>query len=465
MLRPKQQELYRAIKEWRNKKRRSLKYVINSTRRFGKSTIFCVLAAENHIKKRSDTFPTRIAAPTEKGAKNVIRPINRWIYSTAPSDIRPKFLGTEGKIIFPWESEIHISGVNMGHEDDLRGTAAGECYVDEAGMVDQLDYLVEDVLMPQLLTTGGDLIMASTPPRSPAHVFVGYMATAQKEGNYAEYDIEHSDHPKDIIEQFIEEAGGRESTTCQREYFCQCVVDKNFAIIPEWQDRFIQDYPREKRLFQYFHKYESMDIGGRDKTAILLAYYDFPNAKLIVEDELIHEGPQTTTKLIAETVVNKEFDLWGLEKEKKQDKDHPRLRVADNNNVIMLQDLGALHGIHFLPTQKDNLQAMVNQVRMWVMAGRLIVDPRCKELIGCLKYGIWNEQRTEFARSQSYGHFDALASLIYLVRNIDESTNPIPENWDKTEADFFIEKKKEVSQDGAAILSIFAPKKHGVNFR
>lgn len=37
-------------------------------------------------------------------------------------------------------------------------------------------------------------------------------------------------------------------------------------------------------------------------------------------------------------------------------------RIADNNNVILLQDMSLMHGVHFAPTNKDTLMAMVNEV-------------------------------------------------------------------------------------------------------
>lgn len=70
---------------------------------------------------------------------------------------------------------------------------------------------------------------------------------------------------------------------------------------------------------------------------------------------------------------------------------------------------------------------MVNEVRLMVQDGRIIVHPRCTQLIGCLKYGVFQDsKRNMFGRSKSYGHFDALASLIYLVRNLNKHENPIP---------------------------------------
>ena len=69
---------------------------------------------------------------------------------------------------------------------------------------------------------------------------------------------------------------------------------------------------------------------------------------------------------------------------------------------------------------------MVNNLRVWFANGRIEIDDSCTLLIDSLKYGLWNEKRTEFASSKVLGHYDAVAALMYLVRNIDESTNPIP---------------------------------------
>jgi hypothetical protein len=437
ILRPVQREIYAKIKE-SLRRGESLKYFLNCSRRIGKTFTLCDIAAETAIKqKQTNIFdPVRFGAPTQKALKKIVRPIFRTIFQTAPADIRPVWRASDDMYLFPFGAEIHIAGVNNEHEDDLRGTSASLCLLDEIGFMDQLDYLIEDVMMPQLLTTGGNLIMAGTPPRSPAHAYMTFAMEAQSKGNYAEYTIEQSGYRPEVIEKFIAEAGGRESTTCQREYFCKMVVDKNFAIIPEWTDSHIVDYPRHEQLFQFYHRYESMDVGGRDKTALLFGYYDFQTATLVLEDELLFEGPQTTSGVIGGGVKEKEKTLWP-DKVPVSDEQDPKkrppanifLRVADNNNIILLQDLGQEQNLHFLATSKDSLPAMVNKVRMWVIAGRIKVNPRCRELIGCLKYGIWNDKRTEFDRSTAYGHFDALASLIYMVRNVDERSNPIPPNF------------------------------------
>jgi hypothetical protein len=55
-----------------------------------------------------------------------------------------------------------------------------------------------------------------------------------------------------------------------------------------------------------------------------------------------------------------------------------------------------------------------------------------------LKFGVWEENRKQFARSNTYGHFDAFAALMYFLRVVDYQTNPIPKLIDVDEANSFI---------------------------
>ncbi len=100
--------------------------------------------------------------------------------------------------------------------------------------------------------------------------------------------------------------------------------------------------------------------------------------------------------------------------------------MADNNNPHLITDLASIYNLHFMETNKESLDAMVTEVRTMVKDGRVIVDPKCKMLIGCLKYGIWDKHRREFARDKVYGHFDHFAALVYLIRNLAKHSNPIP---------------------------------------
>jgi len=124
----------------------------------------------------------------------------------------------------------------------------------------------------------------------------------------------------------------------------------------------------------------------------LAGFYDFKRARLVIEHEFSISGADTTTRAISAGIDEIESDLgW---------KSAPYRRIADNNNLILLQDLSADYEKSFVPTNKESLAAMVNEVRLMVQDGRIIVHPRCKQLVGCLQFGVYQDRkRNEFGRS------------------------------------------------------------------
>lgn len=408
-LKPVQQQIFKQFLE--SSERTS---VFHCSRRLGKSYLLCVLSVIFALKKSNSQI--RYASVTQKSVRKIVHPIFKEIFDSIPHKYRGKWSTLEGAYIFGNGSMIHTSGVSLGHVDSLRGTATDLALIDEAGFVDDLDYLINSVLMPQLLTVEGSrMIMASSSPISPAHEFCEYILKSKVEGTYHSYDISQGGYPAELIAEFCKEAGGENSTTWRREYLNEIIVDDDYAIIPESKNlTVVNEFPHYVKAY---HKYDSMDIGIRDLTVILFAHYDFKRAKICVEREYVVNGPQMTTPIVADSVKRIERELWGTAE--------PYKRISDNNNLLLLQDLGLLHGCHFIPTSKDSLEAMVNEVRIWVNAGRVEVHESCVTLIESIKYGYWNDQRSDFGRSKTLGHFDALASLMYLIRNIDVTTNPI----------------------------------------
>lgn len=393
--------------------------VMNVSRQSGKSFTLHLIGTE--IAQRVPGCQIRIAAPTGLEMRKVCMPIMRQILSDCPEKYMPKWKTQDSMWVWPNGSEMHIAGVNDGHADNMRGTRSHLALVDEAGFVDDLEYLVNSVLMPQTLSTGGTIIISSTPPRTPAHDYVEIARNARLQGYYIHRDIYATNYTEWKIKNIAEANGGFESSTWKREYLAQFVIDDKLAIVPEWRDVFVQE-PDPDGYSKFWHKYESMDLGVRDFTACLFAHYNFRRASVYVQDELVINGPKLTTPLLAAEIRAKETALeWNPMSVYR--------RVADSNNPMLLNDLAALHDTPFYPTGKDQLPAMVNELRTWVSGGRVRVHPRCKNLIDCLKEGIWKNEAhigKEFGRTKGHGHFDALAALIYLVRNIDVSTNPIP---------------------------------------
>lgn len=395
-----------------SKKRMS---VFHCSRRLGKTYLLCVLSIVYALKKSNSQI--RYASVTQKAVRKMVHPIFKELFSQIPEKYRGKWNTQEGAYIFQNGSFCHVLGVNGGAADDARGTSTDLALVDEAAFVDELAYLVDSVLMPQLLTVENSrLIMASSSPISPAHEFVEYIHKAQKEKSYHNYTIHEGGYSQSLIDEFCDEAGGKESTIWCREYLNHIIIDSDYAIIPEAAH--FQPGLTKSEYWPFYDRYVSMDIGTRDLTVILFATYDFKRGKLCIEREFTINGPQMTTPKIAAAIKSIESEVFPPKKEVK--------RIADNNNLLLLQDLGYLHDCHFIPTSKDSLEAMVNEMRIWFLNGRIEIAEDCPTLIQSIQFGFWNEQRSSFGRSATLGHFDAIAALMYLIRNIDQTTNPIP---------------------------------------
>lgn len=424
-LKPAQAEMLQNIQSSRH-----FKYFIKCSRRLGKTYLLCVLAILYCLKKPGTMV--RYAAPTNKALKKFIYPVMRKILKDAPRELVPEFVKSDSMYRFTNGSEIHLAGVNNDNADSLRGTHADLFIIDEAGFVDDLKYLIDDVALPQFLDPDGSivegrkLVVSGSPAKTPAHEFTELSREAESKGCYSHYDIYAGGYPAKTIQMYMDECGGADSTTWIREYLALDVVDSNYALVPEWKINYVQE-PIVDDKFAYYHKYVSLDIGVRDLTVALFAHYDFLRAVLYVHEEVVLSGPQMTTALLASSVREVEQRLFLGE-----NKAHKRVSDVD---LLLLNDLRALHGLYFRPTDKGALEEMVNEVRIWVNAGRVIVSPKCEQLRGCLAYGVWNNQRRDFDRVQKYGHFDALASLMYLIRNVDANINPIPVTHNRDFAD------------------------------
>lgn len=424
-------------------------FVGECSRQFGKTIFEAILALEKAFSKPKAKVKIGTAFHTD--LLEFIIPAFEVVMEDCPDDLRPVWKSQKSKFVIPHNgSEIKLIGLDR-KPNGLRGTVIDLIILSEAGFIGNLHYLFKSVIIPAT-THRPDcrVVMLSTPPETPAHNFLDYVQKAQIEGGHIKLTIyENPLLNQKTIERLMSESGGEHSTTWRREYLCEHITDANLQIIADWKKDYVLEMAKEPQHVHY-HKYVAMDLGVRDHTAILFGYYDYLRAILVVEDEFIINGPDMTTKILQGHIKRKELQVWSsdsrfnhLEREMKLSEDHIRsiehawennrpkvhYRISDNNNPLLLQDLSHMHALHFLPTDKGRLEEMVNTVRMLVRSAGLVVHPRCKSLAGCLEYGVWDKNRDKFAKSDVYGHFDALAALIYLVRNLNRSTNPIPPDF------------------------------------
>jgi len=392
-------------------------FVANCARRFGKTYWIAVIAIKVALSK--DLARVKIASAYLKDVEEYIVPTFDLVLEDCPEELKPQYLDSKKKYRFKNGSEIQIVGLDK-NPNAGRGNYCDLYVFDEAAFIKNLSYIYSSIVMPMTMyREGAKVIMISTPPKTPDADFVDFIHKAKRENAYVELDI----YKNPMVTPEMADEYRREcltETDWEREYLCKIVTDKTLALIPEAASRefsvHINAYNDPN--YVHFHKYVSMDLGVRDLNVTLFGYYDFSRGKLVIQREHVMNGPDMTTPKLHAAISEIEQELW-------QGKE-PYKRVADNNNPLLLLDLGSIHNMFFHSTSKDNLHAMVNAVRVWISQDRIEIDPSCRFLLDSIKFGIWNENRSEFARSKTLGHYDAVASLMYLVRNIDEQTNPIP---------------------------------------
>lgn len=424
-------------------------FVGNISRQWGKSFWAVTKAIELCLQKPRARVKYATAFHTD--LVEFIIPTFDRVLGDCPSAIRPAYKVQGSKYVFANGSEIKLIGLDR-NPNSLRGNILDRIIIDEAGFVSNLDYIYSSIIIPATTHRPNcKVILISTPPSTPAHAFVDFIQKAELEGGYACLDIYSNPLiDQSTIQRLMDESGGPTSSTWLREYLCKLVIDGDLAIIPEWKDEYVD--AREPDVYhQFYHKYVGLDLGVSDQTAGVYGYYDWLKGQLVIEDETAMSGSLMTTEKLKTQIITKELERWG----EKQ----PYLRVADNNNPLLLQDLSHLHGLHFMPTNKGSLEEMINAVKLMVNRGQIIVHPRCKQLIGCLKYGVWDKHRRHFARSKVYGHFDHLAALVYLVRNLNKTSNPIPQTFQVDQDNAIVFPRINRTEAAGALAQAFGFKK------
>lgn len=397
------------------------------SRQSGKSYGALGMAVEELLARKNITIC--YVAPRLKQGKKIVKATFDELFKSCPLDLKPKFDRDSSSWVFPTtKSKLELYGFNAEEIESARGPKAHMIIVDECGFMQDLKYGLRSVLYPKLNSTKGPMILISTLPKSQGHEFWEIVKKAEFDNVLIKRNIwDCPRYTKEDIDGFADEVGGYDSVDFKREYLNIMTTDEDHAVIPEANDELLEKITKEWKRPPYFDPYVSMDIGVRDLTGILFAYYDFITGKLIIEDELTFKGRSFTTSHLATAVRKTEENLWNLKK--------PYIRVADNNNLILLNDLNLQYDILFLPTAKDNKHAWLNQIRIMLSEERIIINPRCKQLIFHLKNATWNKSKSDYERSLDGGHYDLVDALAYLIRNILFTRNPYPKGFGMTYGD------------------------------
>lgn len=421
-------------------------------RRSGKTYCLLVLATEYCLKHPGSII--KYVGPTKDQIKRIIRKeLETKILRErdCPEDLKPQFNKQESIYYFPNGSEIQLCAAEGGNIESIRGGSAHICIIDEAQDVTELKYAVNEVLYPTTFTTKGKVLISGTPSRDPDHEFNYFIDKADAEGVLTKRTI--YDNPrltKFEVEKFIKEMGGPLNEGCRRELFCERLRSKITTVIPEFDEAKEKKIVREWTRPPFYHAYESMDLGFRDMTIVLFAYFDFVNDKVIVEDEIVMHGNEMHLIKLGKMIEEKELKLWMDPLTNEYYK--PKARVSDHDLIAINEIKKATnYNIIFEPAEKKDMMAGINFLRTLIHNDKVIINPRCTKTIFHLKTAKWaNTTRDNLAHGPDGSHYDAIPALSYLMRAVQFSDNPYPSDYNsplRREDAFYINRKKEVPNE------------------
>jgi len=442
------------------------------SRQRGKSwkwTVFAVVWCHCHPKQQA-----KYLAQFGTSVRGIISPTIASLLEDMPSEFRPRSDGpeavSEDKVDHKWhfphaggESVLHAAGANNEHYKALRGPRAHLLIQDECAFYSAFEE-AQAALRPMLITTGGPCVYATTPAETPAHPSEQTCQALKAAGRYVHRTIYN--HPRlsdEEVEARLRTEAARKGLTLEqfkrssyfrREYLCMHIVEATRALCPEWSEDAGSEHPAgttwgdahtkalERPLFSDW--YDSLDIGfTRDPSAWLGAYWDWSNARLVVEAE---SDPmrQFRAETVAETIRTKRRELWptaGRPPTPREARKSPcgtywlpyqSIGDGSGNGAEKLREL-AEEGLHFTHAEKPDLESRVNAVRTLVAQGKLWVHPRCVNLRKQLATGLWADKfsKADFERTED-GHNDFFAALVDLVHAIDRQRCPVPQDFGRT---------------------------------
>lgn len=441
-------------------------HVLDISRQFGKSLTMFLVAVEFCLAKPFQTVV--YVAPLKKQVIEIVTENTyRVIFQYATKQQLPTLKDSE--LTFANGSRIRLAGTDNHNYESLRGGSAHLIILDEAGFMSNLNTGVIPTVLPMLKTTGGKIIYASTPPETLDHDYYEVLREHDESGNISTFTI-HDDKSltQRQLDTIISACKGADTTLFKREYECKRIAETSQQVLPEltFEKAIILTLPdnkyKEEPLFQYWHKYIIADWGGKDFTAIVFAHYNYHSKKVVIEDQLNLTGSLISSARIAKAIKDKTFELWPDPTFRK----HTHY-FCDSNNVLIQNDMNVTHNLPFVSTSKDRLaEQMVQKVRDWIWDERILFAPNADFTLKSCMSGWWSKGHDKFAQSKLYGHYDHLAATIYLIRNIDTVSNPIPHLMG---FDSFAQFNQEhniqsYNQDHAALANLFNPRK-GLSYR
>lgn len=418
------------------------KICILSSRQIGKS-YWSVGHTLEFLIKNPKTI-ARIVAPTLSNCHDIVGDNLISITLDAPENLFSR-KRSEMRWMCENGSSLRLGALERAHVDAMnRGGNASLIIYEECGFVrsDDFVYGVNSVLGPQLLRSNGRELFVSSPPEDPDHYLVtGIKPECEELGTFFSFTVFDSptitadqtieaairsgcvlsdrfidavrcgDVDSSNVHEIAERTNSKLSDAFRREFLAEIVRSSTLMVVPDFKDDVT--HVRDINIPAKCNWTVTIDWGGvRDKTCAILHTYEYTSNIDLIVDERVFDANTPTSVIVEE------------------------LRLAWHNNYniqnVWADVAGQIQvdlstaGYNVMLPQKSDWLGSVQTMAVKFTTNRILISPRCHFIRRSLRTGMFNKTRTDFERSESLGHCDGLAALMYAIRCQDRS-NPYTE--------------------------------------
>lgn len=410
---------YRLIKQFYDKQRDIIldcnkfrKIIAITSRRTGKTTMNAGLCVFECLTPNSNVAYINLTF------SNAVEQIFEKIVDYADSiQLAISFKSkSEGIIRFNNGSRIKITGNSSNAEaDKLRGFNCRLAIIDEIGHQRNIDYLVDEILVPQMADyADSTLLLTGTPSRIPNHFSTRIF---QGDNEYKKYHFTMLDNPfipnpRKLIETEAANKGmGMDTPFIRREYFGEFVSDTEAIVF--------RDYKSYKEIpdltdFNPIGINIGGDYGYRDYNGIVTVIYNKEKALVLKEDKF---NKANVSKIIEKMLSHYDY---AVALTKKYNWNIPVKIYADYNEESITKELMIKYKVPAFNCYKYDKSYAIEKLAEMARTGRLLVPENglCADEMERTLYDRDSKTDAIISELSSDYHPDILMALLYASRRM-----------------------------------------------
>lgn len=411
-----------------------------ASRRLGKSFAALVVAIELLVQQPGST--ARVYSSTQKNCEDIVNDNMTVLEQLCPPGFIRRVSSKMRWYIGDGGSDLRIHSMDSIQTiDDSRGGKADIVILEEIGFVTPalIIYTIDSVIRPMFLRSKQRRIaFITTAATDPKHWLHSELQPRCEEAGSL-FTATIYDNPHVSEETIAEFKSVTLPDAWAREYLCEPHVDANLIVVPEFRpDRHINDRANPPHL----KPLTVIDFGGvRDKTGVILGYWDVKAEQYYVRQALLFDKFTPTDHIVNEVKLAERATFGTILKH----------RCADGPGQLMV-DLRQMGFSCWTPKKpQGSWEAGILDVRNAFLHNTLAMHSDCELLVDTLQGAQYNKNRTDFERTEEYGHADLLAALMYFIRHASTS-NCYPDTYNLNPETQYIRKRKRPNKDLRAAL-------------